>query len=523
MPRGVRVRVPPSPFKKEGVANATPFFLKKNSYTKLIETLNHPWLNLNTREKRYAVTLTIHTQEDDQRQLSLTVAVPEDRVKKAMLEKARKLSTKMNFPGFRRGKVPYQIIVKYLGEEAIRSEAVEEMVQELYKEAITQAQLEPYAPGQFNDMELEPLVLKFTVPLEPIVDLGNYRDLQKEVEEVEITEEALNEALERVQKRHQVLEPVERPAQPGDVVTLKGDGHVVVDNSDEPGETIFSEERIDFALIANEVYFGQAFVDEVVGLAAEESKTFTITIPMDAEPEHDHDHDHDHDHTETDMEPRQGQFTITVLEVKSRTLPELNDDLAREEGDYETLDELKAAVEDELRKAAEESAKNKMIDAMMDDLLAQASIIYPPAAIEMELDGMVEDLKSRVTRSGWQWEDYLKLQAGSEKLLRESWQTTAIEQVRRSLVLRQFVRQEKLQINPQELDEVFESRYGDLDESLKESMRRFFSESDSGFGMLSGDLLMTKVADRVLAIRSGKAPDLSDVVEAEGADLSEEE
>ncbi len=474
------------------------------------------------------MTLTIHTQEDDQRQLTMTVEVPEDRVKKAVQEQARKLSRQLNFPGFRKGKVPYPIIAKYVGEEAIRSEAVEGMVQELYKEAITQAEIEPYAPGQFEDMQLTPVVLKFTVPLEPVVDLGNYRDLQKELEEVEIAEEAVTEVLERIRLRHQVLEPVERPAQLGDVVTLKGQGHIVNKDSDEPGEVVFNEETIDFVLDAKEVYFGQAFVDELVGLSAEESKAFTITLPVeeaesdDAQPETSA-ADDDQTEEKAAPEPQQAHFSITALEVKSRLLPELNDELAREEGEYATLGELEASVQDELRKTAEDAAKNKMIDDMMDDLLAQATITYPPAAIDLELDNMVNDLKNRVTRSGWQWEDYLKLQGQTEASLRETWHSGATEQVRCSLILRHFVQQEKLRIKAQEIDDIFESRYGDMDDSMKESMRRFFSESDSGLSMLTGDLLMEKVADRIRAIRLGTAPDLATLAEEEADDFSEEE
>ncbi len=470
------------------------------------------------------MTLIIQSQEDDQRQLSLTVEVPEDRVKKAMQEKARQLAQKMNFPGFRRGKVPYHIVVKLLGEDSVRAEAADAMVQELYKEALTQLDILPYAPGQVTDMDLTPLVLKITVPLEPTVALGEYRNLHKELEEVTVSDEAVAEALERIQKRHQVLEPVERAAAVGDVVTLKGEGRIVTDNAEEPGETFFEEESIDFALDADDLYYGQAFIDQIVGMSVDETKTFTITLPKDeAEEQEAEEQEAESEAEKTPDEPQQGEFTITVLGIKSRTIPELNDDLAKEEGEYESLEDLKTAVRADLQKAAEETAQNKMIDDMMDDLFAQATIAYPPAAVEMELDSMVENLKNRATRAGWQWEDYLKLQGESEKSLRDNWRDGATEQMKRSLILREFVLQEKLRITAKEIDNVFESRYGDMEESLKTSMRRFFSESEQGFSMLTGDLLMAKVADRVRAIRQGSAPDLDSLEEETDEDLSEEE
>ena len=474
------------------------------------------------------MTLLIQSQEDDQRQLSLTVEVPEDRVKKAMQEKARQLSQKINFPGFRRGKVPYHIVIKLLGEDSVRAEAADDMVQELYKEALTQLDVQPYAPGQVTDMDLQPLVLKITVPLEPTVALGDYRHLQKELEEVNVTEEALADALQRIQKRHQILEPVETPAEAGHVVTLKGEGRYVTDNADEQGDVFFEEESIDFALETGELYYGQAFIDQIVGMSVDESKTFTITLPADEDAAEEANEEETPAEAEAESEkapaePKQGQFTVTVLAIKSRTIPELSDELAKEEGDYESLEDLQAAVRADLQKAAEETAKNKMIDEMMDELFAQATILYPPAAVELELDSMVENLKNRATRAGWQWEDYLKLQGETEKSLRDSWRSGATEQMKRSLILRHFVEEERLRITPEEIDNVFEIRYGDMDESLKSSMRRFFSESAEGFSMLTSELLMDKVAERVRDIRLGNPPDLDALEEEEEKDLSEEE
>jgi trigger factor len=152
------------------------------------------------------VTLKIQTEQDDQRQLLMTIEVPEERVEKQMRQTARKLAKEVNIPGFRRGKAPYPVLLKRVGREALRTEAVEDMLQDLFKEALDEVNPEIYAPANFDDMALEPLVLKFTIPLMPEVTLGNYRELRKEIEPVEITEEAIAEALERIQARHQTLE-----------------------------------------------------------------------------------------------------------------------------------------------------------------------------------------------------------------------------------------------------------------------------------------------------------------------------
>ena len=130
------------------------------------------------------MTIIIHTDEDDQRQLALKVEVSEDRVESAMRKQARQLSSQVRIPGFRRGKVPYNVIVQRFGRDTIRAEAVEEMVQDVYEEALTEAEVTPYGRPTLDDMEIEPLVMIFTIPLEPVITLGDYRSIRKEVEDV---------------------------------------------------------------------------------------------------------------------------------------------------------------------------------------------------------------------------------------------------------------------------------------------------------------------------------------------------
>ena len=121
------------------------------------------------------MTIIIHTDEDDQRQLALKVEVSEDRVESAMQKRARQLSSQMRIPGFRPGKVPYGVIVQRFGREAIRAEAVEDLVQDIYEEALTEAEVAAYGRPSLDDMEMEPLVMTFVIPLEPVITLGDYR------------------------------------------------------------------------------------------------------------------------------------------------------------------------------------------------------------------------------------------------------------------------------------------------------------------------------------------------------------
>jgi trigger factor len=202
----------------------------------------------------------------------------------------------------------------------------------------------------------------------------------------------------------------------------------------------------------------------------------------------------------------------------------MDDELAKLEGDYETIDELREALRENLEKQAQANAKNETIEGMITDMLADAQVSYPPAAVEAEIDEMIDSYKDQVARAGWEWEDFVRLQGNSEEELRRSFRESAIERVERQQVLRQFVLNEKLTVTADDIDTAIENRlesFGD-NEEFRENMRQYFN-SGYGFDMISSEVIMDKVYDRMVAILSGEAPDLDAIAEVEAATSDEEE
>jgi trigger factor len=450
------------------------------------------------------VTLTIYTEEDSQRQVFVTVEVAEERVQKALQQKVRSLAREVHIPGFRKGKVPPQVLIRRFGEEALRAEVIEELLPNVLEEALAQADLEPYAMPQIDDLKIEPLVLKLTVPLRPQVTLADYRSLRKEMPAVAVTDEAVDEALEQIRQRHAVTETVERPVANGDLVRMTINGRTVTAEGEE--EPYIQDETVNLVIDPEKVMPGTPFAENIAGMTAGEAREFRFTFPDDYEDE--------------DIAGREVIFDVSVIEVSARELPEIDDELAKTEGDYETLDELRQSVRDRLHKEAEAQADSELVEGMIDDLEGAAEIVYPPAAVEREVDQRVERLKGRIKESGLAWENYLGMMGQSEKELREQSRTEAETQVRRSLVFAEFVRQEKLSIIPQDVEEALNTRLADIeDEILRQHMRELFA-SEEGMQYLGGDIMMAKVKDRIQAILSGNAPDL-DALESEESDEEE--
>jgi trigger factor len=466
------------------------------------------------------------------RQLKLTIAVDESRVHKAMQQKARELGREINMPGFRPGKAPYDVIVRRIGEDSLRAEAIEDLAQPVFEEALEQENIDPYAQPTLDDIDPKPLVYTFTVPLSPQVTLGDYRALRQEIEPVEIQDEAVDQALEYVRARHQNVEAVDRPAQPGDVIAISGSGRLLAaepaagdeaataedsaaaedddttaDDAETPEEeTLFDEERLELLLDEKNLFPGTPFIENVTGLSAGDQKSFRFTFPDEYEPQ-------------PEYAGREAVFDVTVLEVSKRELPDLDDELAKLEGDYETLDELRASLRRDLLAEAESNAREKILEDLTDRLLEEAELVYPPAAVETQIDDMVDDFKNRLSRSGWQFTDYLNLQGLTEESLRQDFADNATEILRRRLVLRQFILDEKLRVEAADIDAQIEERVGRFaNEGVRDSMRNYYG-SGRGFELISAEVLSMKAAERARAVFAGGAPDLSALVD----DLADEE
>jgi FKBP-type peptidyl-prolyl cis-trans isomerase (trigger factor) len=184
-------------------------------------------------------------------------------------------------------------------------------------------------------------------------------------------------------------------------------------------------------------------------------------------------------------------------------------------------------LSEQLQEQAERQAKSDLMDEFVTDVLVDSEISYPPAAVASEMEESVATVKEQVTRSGWKWEDYLQLQSETEESLGEQMREASEERVRRGLVLRQFIVEEKLTVEANDVDDAVDKRLASFgeDEELRERLRPIFTEGE-GLEALSNEILIEKVQERIEAIVTDNAPDLDaleTVAEDEEADSSAEE
>jgi trigger factor len=446
--------------------------------------------------------LKVTTKDLGDRQVMLTIEVDEKRVESTLRGVARRIARQYNIPGFRRGRAPYHVILQRFGREALLQEALDGLGQQIYQDALEEEELEPYAAASLEDIQLDPLVFRMCVPLQPIIDLGDYRQLRIEPPVVSVDDEQVNAELENLRQDNVILEPADdRPAAIGDMVTLDVDAEV-------DGESYVYEEDYVLALDVEDKTFTAGFVEQVVGMTVDEEKQFTLPLP--------------HDETQDEeVEKQEATYTITLQDVKTRILPDLDDDLARTVGDFDTLEELRQDIYDGLEQEAQRQADFTYTEEAIEALVAQATIEYPPDLIEDQLDDEIENIEERLKAQGLDLDDYIKLSGQTREAFRESLRPQAEKSARRSLVMSELAYQEKLDIAEDEVDERIASMASDWGEQA-DALREILSSPENVRSVIN-NLLADKVIQRLVAIAKGKAPSLEEEAEQEPEEETVEE
>jgi trigger factor len=417
------------------------------------------------------------------RQLRLTVKVDEERIRQAMHRAARKIAKEVDIPGFRKGKAPYDVIVHRFGEDVVRREAADDLVNEVYREALEQEQIEPYDVASLDETVLNPMTFTFTVPLPPTVDLGNYRAYRLKPPKIRVGKKEVQQVLETIREENAILEAVERPTQLGDGIAIDLVGRTA------DGVEFLRQEDVHLMLEPERIKLAKGFAEAILGMAAGEERTFKATLPDDFPRE--------------DLRGQEVEFTVKMREVYKSILPNLDDDLARTVGNFDSLKELMRHVREQLEQAAQQQADEAYAGQVLKDIVEQAQVEYPPVMLEEELDRIVKEVEQRVKReTRLSLEDFLRFQNKTMDDLRDDLQDEARARLKRSLVLAEVVRREGLEADAEEIDARIEetsTAWG-----IRADEMRSLLSSEPGRRAVRSRLLANKAVQRLVAIATGE-------------------
>jgi len=396
--------------------------------------------------------LKVTTETVGTREVLLTIEPDPQHVQRALQKAAREISRRRPLPGYRPGRAPYGLVERVFGREAILSEALNDMGPSLYREAVEQASIEPLEQGQLELESADPVVLKVNIPLIPVVALGDYKSLRIDPEpEVSVTEEQIDQHVERVRRGQAQYQTVNRPVQLDDqiVASIKGtsDGEIVIDDEDA-------------ILDMQEVLEPPGFAEGLLGMSQGETRKFSLAYPDGFENE--------------SLAGKNVSFSITVKTVREADLPEVNEDLAKAAGDYETMAEMREDIAVQLKQRLEREAQGREANAAIEALVAQSKVDYPKAAVEREVDIALDSRKARVRQAGFDFERYLQMIGSTEQQLGEELRPQAERTLVRGLVLAEFARAEELNVDEDELAggmSRFAAAYGDSVPEVRERLQ----------------------------------------------------
>jgi trigger factor len=440
------------------------------------------------------MSLNVTVEPRDHRQVAVRIEAPRERVEKELRKAANKIASQYRIPGFRKGKAPYNLIVQQVGLSSLIGEFADELGQELFKEAIEQEKIEPYAVASLEDIQIDPLTYTLLVPLEPEIRLGDYRSLRLEETHPEVNQEQIDRQLEQIREQYSSWQSVERPSQFGDLMTIDVRSVIIAEDG---SETVVLEET-DWDMTPDEENPADppGLDAALIGLSTGEEKEFDLTWPEDSRSIH---------------AGKTAHFSVVVKNIQAYEKAELNDDLARLVGpDFETIDDLKASIRSTLAQAESRRAEQEYTQQALDRLVEISELDYPPVVIEDQLDSMMNDLAQRLRTYGIDDMDKYFEQTNQDKdEYRASLIPDATRIAHNNLVLSELIRVEQLDVTDEDIDARLEEMFGadeELDSGINNQRNNMLSmmRSDAGRSILVSQILHEKAVQRLLAIVRGE-------------------
>jgi trigger factor len=377
--------------------------------------------------------LKVTVDRSNETEAALTVELDWAELEKASDRAFKKLVQKYSVPGFRPGKAPRSILERMVGKETIYQEGLEELIDSAYHEAVHENALIPVGQPELEAPPIEigqPYTFTARVPVLAPVVLGDYKAIRVAQEPVEVTDEEIDATIERMRESAALWLPADRPAQVDDRVT--------VDLKLTVGEKVVSNlHDNEFELTTERPGVFAGMDDHIVGLREGERAEFTTTIPED--------------YANPDLAGKEAQYEIEVKAVKHREQPKLDDEFAKTQGDYETLDGLREAVRQEMTTRKEADARRDLRETALNELVGDAKIEIHSSLVEDEKDAMVRETTRMLEQSRLNFEQYLQIMNKSLEEYRAEIEPEATARVKRDLALSAVADAEGIEVSDEEI------------------------------------------------------------------------
>lgn len=381
--------------------------------------------------------MSLQVERLEHNMAKLTIEVPAEEVEKALQAAYLKERGKISLPGFRKGRVPRQMIEKMYGPEVFYDEAANRMISEAYAKAYDECELELVSQPKIEITQLEKgkeFIFTAEVAVKPEVKLGEYKGLKVDKVSTRVTQKEVDEEIDKERERNaRTIDVTDRAVQDKDQITLDFEGFV-------DGVAFEGGKASDYPLTIGSGAFIPGFEDQLIGANIDEEKEINVTFPEEYQAK--------------ELAGKAAVFKCTVHSIKAKELPELDDEFVSDVSEKsETVDAYKAEVKAKIKERKENEGKQKREDQSVEQAVANAEMDIPEAMISFQSRQMVDDFARRIMQQGMTMEQYFQFTGLSEEKMTEEFKPEAEKRIRTRLTLEAIVAAENIEVSEERLDE----------------------------------------------------------------------
>ena len=380
------------------------------------------------------MSLTVENLEKNM--AKLTITVPAEEFVEAVKKSYNKQKGKISIPGFRKGKVPQAYLEKVYGPEMFYEDAANTCMENSYPGALDECGLDVVSRPEIDVTQMEKgkdFIYTATVAVKPEVTLGDYKGIEIEKVETEVTEEDVQAELERVQKQNSRNIPVEdRAAKMDDEVTIDFEGFI-------DGEAFEGGKGENYQLTLGSHSFIDTFEDQIVGKNIDEEFDVNVTFPED--------------YQAAELAGKPAVFKCKLNGIKETELPELDDEFASEVSEFDTMDEYKADLKATLQEKKEKAAKNTKEGLVIDKIIENATMEIPDPMVETTKEQMLNEFAQQISYQGLSIDQYFQFTGMTKEKFLETATPEAERRIKARLVLEAIAKAEDIQVSDEELSE----------------------------------------------------------------------
>ena len=405
------------------------------------------------------MSLQVENLEHNMAKLTITVSAEE--VEKALQAAYLKQRSKISLPGFRKGKVPRQMIEKMYGPEVFYDEAANHMISEAYGKAYAECELEIASQPTIDVVQLEKgkdFIFTAEVAVKPEVKLGEYKGLKVDKVSTRVMQKEVDEEIEKERERNaRTVEVTDRAVQDKDIVTLDFEGFV-------DGVAFEGGKGENYPLTIGSGAFIPGFEEQLIGAEIDKETEVKVTFPEEYQAK--------------ELAGKEAVFKCTVHEIKAKELPELDDEFASEVSEEaETLEDYKAEVKAKIKERKENEGKEKKENQAVEQAVANAEIDLPAPMVDLQAKQMADDFARRIMQQGMSVEQYFQFTGLNEEKMMEELKPQAEKRIRTRLVLEAIVAAENIEVSDERLDEELQ-KMADSYQMEVEKLKEFMGENE---------------------------------------------